>query len=64
MTVYLKTGQIFSKENADVLHVLEMNGLLHTEDNGDFGEKYSIPPEKLDEALNFLRDYFMVLGKK
>lgn len=63
MTVYRKTGQIISKENLDVINVLEMNGFIQKNDDGDFGENLSIPADKLDEAMTFLRDYYIVLGR-
>ena len=63
MSVYRKTGQVISKENLDAINVLDMNGFLQRNDEGDFGESFSITKEKLDEALSFLRDYYIVLGK-
>lgn len=63
-STYRKTGQLISKDNLDVIRALEMNGLIQSNPNGDFGENYSISHEKMDEAISFIRDYFMVLGKK
>lgn len=53
--------QFVSKENLDIIHYLKMNNLIRMSIDGS-GEY--VPIDKLNETINFLRDYFIVLGKK
>ena len=52
-----------SDQNQDVLNALEMNGLVIKKETGAI-TGYHIPVDCLDDALSFLRDYYIVLGKK
>src|SRR5882757_1859954 len=51
-----------SDENQDALNALEMNGLVIKKENGAI-TGYHIPIDCLNQALTFLRDYYIVLGK-
>lgn len=52
-----------SDQNQDALNALEANGMVIKKDKGAL-TGYYIPVDCLDEALTFLRDYYIVLGKR